>query len=137
MGLITKKMRLHAEQSGTRVFWTAWVNCMTATACVACILGLRSVDVAVKCLVPNGPDTAGRAYCRMEAPVEVRGSERDILRFGIGLCSRLMKGTTGWNPLSAREAPRRPLVCLKKLGWCPEAIARALRWGVLEKEYRA
>ena len=76
----------------------------SATACVEYILGLSSVDLAVKCLVLNGSDTVGRAYCRMKSEVEVRGSERDILRFGIGLCSTLMKGMKGWNLLRARQA---------------------------------
>jgi hypothetical protein len=73
----------------------------SATACVEYILGLSSVDLAAKCLVLNG---SGRAYCRVESEVEVRGSERDILRFGIGLCSTLMKGMKGWNLLQAKQA---------------------------------
>jgi len=76
----------------------------SATARVEYILGLSSVDLAVKCLVLNGSDTVGRAYCQMEAEVEVRGSERDILRFGIGLCSTLIKGMEGWNLLWAKQA---------------------------------
>ena len=84
-----------------------------AIACIECIQGLSSVDLDVKCLVPNGPDTGVRVYRRPKAEVEVQGSVQDILRLGIGLCLSLVKAMRGWNLLLATQAPTmdKQIVC--------------------------